>query len=145
MEVLSTCNEMCLATYHKPVQTYETGETALTESEWEKEVSRSLGLLLSPVQKTIFLSLYYWRDVVAREWGPPFLMRRRLDESVQFILPLLHILRVVDTQPQTVEALKLALSPMSEVVAQRIDRLMSIVKQCASAKATDKNMYVCVL
>ena len=140
MEVLSTCNEMCLATYHKPVQTYETGETALAEWVCGVSVMGRLGLLLTPVQKTIFLSLYYWRDVVAREWAPPFSMRRRLDESVQFILPLLHILRVVDAQPQTVEALQQALTPMSEVVARRIDRLMSIVRQCAGAKATDKNM-----
>ena len=49
-------------------------------------------------------------------------------------------LRVVDAQPQTVEALQQALTPMSEVVARRIDRLMSIVRQCAGAKATDKNM-----
>ena len=63
-----------------------------------------------------------------------------LDESVQFILPLLHILKVVDTQPKTVEELKAALTPMSEIVAQRIDRLMSIVQQCSRAQATDKNM-----
>ena len=31
VEALSACNEMCLDTYHKPVQTYETGETALAE------------------------------------------------------------------------------------------------------------------
>ena len=30
-EVLATCNEMCLTTYHKPVQTYETGQAAIAE------------------------------------------------------------------------------------------------------------------
>ena len=27
-----------------------------------------MGLLLTPVKKNLFLSFYYWRDVVAREW-----------------------------------------------------------------------------
>ena len=131
---------MCLDTYHKPVQTYETGETALAEWGLERGVRRRLGLLLNPVQKTTFLSLYYWRDVVAREWCEACGVRRRMDESVQFILPLLHILKVVDTQPKTVEELKTALAPMSEIVAHRIDRLMSIVQQCSRVQATDKNM-----
>lgn len=26
-----------------------------------------MGLLLTPVKKNLFLSFYYWRDVVARE------------------------------------------------------------------------------
>ena len=99
-----------------------------------------LGLLLNPFQKTTFLSLYYWRDVVAREWCEVCGVSCRMDESVQFILPLLHILKVVDTQPKTVEELKAALTPMSEIVAQRLDRLMSIVQQCSCAQATDKNM-----
>lgn len=34
-----------------------------------KGVQIRLGLLLSPTEKMIFLSLYYWRDVVAREYG----------------------------------------------------------------------------
>ena len=71
------------------------------------------------------------------EYSP--VMIRALPPNI-LIVPLLHILRVVDAQPQTVEALQQALTPMSEVVARRIDRLMSIVRQCAGAKATDKNM-----
>ena len=31
VETLAACNELCLLTYHKPVQTYETGETAIAE------------------------------------------------------------------------------------------------------------------
>ena len=31
VEALAACNELCLQTYHKPVQTYETGETAIAE------------------------------------------------------------------------------------------------------------------
>lgn len=30
-EALAACNEMCLKTYHKPVQTYETGELVIAE------------------------------------------------------------------------------------------------------------------
>lgn len=57
VETLAACNELCLETYHKPVQTYETGESTIAE----------LGQIFQPVQKMLFLSLYYWRDVVARE------------------------------------------------------------------------------
>ena len=31
VEALAACNEMCLQTYHKPVQTYETGQAAIAE------------------------------------------------------------------------------------------------------------------
>lgn len=33
-----------------------------------EEWRRRMGLLLTPVKKNLFLSFYYWRDVVAREW-----------------------------------------------------------------------------
>ena len=86
-----------------------------------------LGLLLKPKEKLIFLSLYYWRDVVARE----------NDESVQFILPLIHILNVVKKKPTTMEALAAILTRPSYVVSERLDRLFAIVEKCL--KADDKS------
>ena len=67
-ETLAACNEICLETYHKPVQTYETGEMVIAEYSQVLILIYRLGLMLSTVERMIFLCLYYWRDVVAREY-----------------------------------------------------------------------------
>lgn len=55
---------------------------------------------------------------------------RRKDESVQYVLPLMHILKVVEEEPRDIDALRLLLEPMSAVVAERLPRLMTIVEEC---------------
>ena len=66
-------------------------------------------------------------------------VRRRLDESVQYILPLFHIVRVVQKVPKTLEELRELLSPMSPVVEQRLNRLFFMVKRCMEVKEEDQN------
>lgn len=132
-EVLAACNEICLQTYHKPVQTYETGEMVIAEWVLCNALTCRLGLILTYTEKLIFLSLYYWRDVVAREWVLWKMVMDRNDESVQYILPLLHILHVVKRKPRTLKELEAILLRPSSVVRDRMDRLFRIVEKCLNA------------
>lgn len=128
-----------MKTYHKPVQTYETGELAIAEFFFEIMIMYSLGLMLSPTEKLIFLSLYYWRDVVARECIFDSSMICRTDESVQYVLSLTQILRIVKKKPCTLEALQAILVHPSNVVHERMSRLISIVKNCLEADPANTN------
>ena len=135
-----------------------------------------LGLLLSPVQRVLFLSLYYWRDVVAREYVLHNTLNLyyyhhyyhyhhyhyhyhkaynsyhiilyssspipRNDESVQYILPLLNLITVVQIMPTTLAALQAILEPMSHIVRERLDRLFAIVKECLQGDGQNTTMYV---
>ena len=102
------------------------------QSKRDEGVISRLGLILNPTEKLIFLSLYYWRDVVARE----------NDESVQFILPLIHILNVVEKKPTTVEALAALLSRPSYVVSERLDRLFAIVEKCLNVRQSPEDRFL---
>ena len=62
----------------------------------------------------------------------------RLDESVQYVLPLLP-LKVAHAVPKTKEELRRLLSPLSATAEQRLDRLFSIVESCRSEKLVEKN------
>ena len=63
----------------------------------------------------------------------------RLDESVQYVLPLLPLLKVAPAVPKTKEELRRLLSPLSATAEQRLDRLFSIVESCRSEKLVEKN------
>lgn len=63
----------------------------------------------------------------------------RLDESVQYVLPLLPLLKVANAVPKTKEELRRLLNPLSTTAEQRLDRLWSIVESCRSEKMVEKN------
>lgn len=67
-------------------------------------------------------------------WGG--VATRRKDESVQYVLPLMHILKVVEEEPRDIDALRELLEPMSGVVAERLPRLMTIVEECRRNEAS---------
>ena len=46
VEALAACNELCLLTYHKPVQTYETGETAIAEYFMRTGITNQIGVTI---------------------------------------------------------------------------------------------------
>lgn len=64
----------------------------------------------------------------------------RNDESVQYILPLMRILHVVNKPPSTKDELRQILEPMSDVVKERLDRLMTIIHECANVTDSESIM-----
>ena len=65
----------------------------------------------------------------------------RNDESVQYILPLLNLITVVQTIPSTLTELQALLEPMSHIVRERLDRLFTIVQECVRRDGRNTNMY----
>lgn len=55
---------------------------------------------------------------------------------MQYVLPLMHILKVVEEEPRDIDALRELLEPMSGVVAERLPRLMTIVEECRRNEAS---------
>lgn len=66
-------------------------------------------------------------------------LEARLDESVQYVLPLLPLLKVAHAVPKTREELRRLLSPLSATAEQQLDRLFCIVESCRSEKLAEKN------
>ena len=61
----------------------------------------------------------------------------RNDESTQFVLPLLHIIKVLIWKPKTIKELDTVLTPKSYIVKERLDRLFKIVDKCMHAEDSD--------
>ena len=61
----------------------------------------------------------------------------RNDESVQYILPLMRILQIIKRPPTTQQELCQILEPMSDVVNKRLDRLMTIIRECADVRDSE--------
>lgn len=72
--------------------------------------------------------------------GHERVVSHRLDESVQYILPLLPLLKVAHAVPTTKAELRRLLEPMSVTVEQRLDHLFAIVEKCRTSPQTDKNL-----
>lgn len=64
----------------------------------------------------------------------------RNDESVQYVLPLMRILQIVKRPPTTQEELRQILEPMSDIVNERLERLMTIIRECADVTDSESIM-----
>ena len=64
----------------------------------------------------------------------------RNDESVQYVLPLMRILQIMKKPPTTQEELRQILEPMSDVVNERLECLMSIIHECADVTDSESIM-----
>ena len=64
-------------------------------------------------------------------------MMIRNDESTQFVLPLLHIIKVLIMKPKTIKELDTILTPKSYIVKERLDCLFKIVNKCIHAEDSD--------
>ncbi len=64
----------------------------------------------------------------------------RNDESVQYVLPLMRILQIMKRRPTTQEELRQILEPMSDVVNERLERLMTIIRECADVTDSESIM-----
>ena len=94
-----------------------------------------LGLLLSAVQKNVFLSLCYWRDILARQCSPRFFLTPSEDESPEAILPLDAIARIVYDMPQnSIPAVMAHRSPQQMAKIPLISELWNRVQEVKSGK-----------
>ena len=64
----------------------------------------------------------------------------RNDESTQFVLPLLHIIKVLIWKPKTIKELDTVLTPKSYIVKERLDCLFLFLIKCIHAEDSDTAM-----
>ena len=57
-----------------------------------------------------------------------------------YVLPLMRILQIMKRRPTTQEELRQILEPMSDVVNERLERLMTIIRECADVTDSESIM-----
>ena len=83
----------------------------------------------------MFLSLCYWRDIVARVYILTVVLSCRLDESAEFILPIDVIVRISHVLPvDTIDSLMALRSPEMQSRIPQIREVWSRVQQVKTGK-----------
>ena len=91
-----------------------------------------MGLLFSKEQKMLFLSLTYWRDVMARLYGWQKLFSNRFDESTEFVLPIDCLVSIVFSIPTV--PWDLLMRSQSSFVQSKIAVLQELVNSVLNVK-----------
>ena len=91
-------------------------------------------IILNNTQKHVFLSLFYWRDLIARE----------ADESVQFVLPFASLVKLAKSMPRATADFPRLLHPVPLFVRQYGKEIIELIHQAGEYKGENDGLRVIV-
>ncbi|KAK8794410.1 hypothetical protein JH06_1619 [Blastocystis sp. subtype 4] len=120
-EVLKRSEELCKQAYQKPTVTVDTAIDMINKYHCFMYFTFRKSLVLNNTQRQVFVSLFLWRDTIARE----------ADESPQYILPFVSLTKLAKSVPHTTADLPRLLHPVPVYVRSRAREVIDLIQQAS--------------